>query len=69
MRRTNGQKKTPLEFATHEPLFRQGHVGDLQTKSRIEVIELLERQEKLLANRYFNCSTFCVVIGTRLLLF
>jgi len=51
MRRTNGQKKSNFEFSTHEPLFRQGHVGALQSKSRVELVELLERQEKLLANR------------------
>ncbi|XP_076805336.1 uncharacterized protein LOC143449136 isoform X2 [Clavelina lepadiformis] len=42
-----------LSMSTHEPSFRQGHVGDFSTKSKEDLLELLERQEKLLANRGF----------------
>ena len=59
----NGKKNPYSNFATHEPLFRQGHVGDLEGKSRIEIVELLERQEKLLANRYDFAAVFYCIIG------
>ena len=49
----NGRRNPHLfsNFPTHEPLFRQGHVGDLRYKTKTEIEELLERQEKLLSNR------------------
>lgn len=49
----NGRNKFSSlgDLPTHKPLFRQGHVGDLRHKSKIETEELLERQEKLLSNR------------------
>ncbi|KAG9352192.1 hypothetical protein JZ751_020605 [Albula glossodonta] len=32
---------------------RQGHIGDLQSKSKVELCEILSRQEKLLSNKKF----------------
>jgi hypothetical protein len=47
-------KKIPGEIIPLPKKTGQGYIDDLQARQKFELIELLERQEKLLANKYIQ---------------
>lgn len=47
-------KKIPGDIPPEPKKAKQGYIDDLGKKQKFELIELLERQEKLLANKYVS---------------
>lgn len=50
------RKKIPGEIAPQPKKAGQGYIDDLEKKQKFELLDLLQRQEKLLANKYAHLS-------------
>lgn len=62
-------KKIPGDIPPPTKKENQGHIEDLANKSKIELEELLDRQNKMLTNKWVVCNTSFISIFSYILFF